>query len=139
VETIGGHIEPFEKVLLTDILEVDFALDWGALVDLCRESGPKNSYHLMFFFAPMSFRMDVKYVFWQHLVILLALKLRQFANYFRQHGDRSHIDCLCGPARFEGSYTTTVATVLEILPQSDPSGSRHVTYVAALSYSIPWR
>jgi hypothetical protein len=59
-EVIGGHIGRFEKVLLTDILRADFASDWGALVNLCRESGPEDSYHLMFLFASMSFHNDAR-------------------------------------------------------------------------------
>jgi hypothetical protein len=59
-EVIGGHIGRFEKVLLTDILWADFASDWGALVNLCRESGPEDSYHLMFLFASMSFHKDAR-------------------------------------------------------------------------------
>jgi hypothetical protein len=61
-EAIGGYIGRFEKVLLTDILQADFASEWGALVNLCRESGFEDSYHLMFLFASMSFHKDVTYV-----------------------------------------------------------------------------
>jgi hypothetical protein len=72
-EVIGGHIGRFEQVLLTDILEVDLASDWGALVDLYRECGPENSYHLMFVFASMSFNKDVRYVFWHNLTVFFLL------------------------------------------------------------------
>jgi hypothetical protein len=74
-EVIGGHIGRFEKVLLTDILHVDLASDWGALVDLCRECGPTNSYHLMFVLASISFNKDVRYVFWHNLNIFFLLNL----------------------------------------------------------------
>jgi hypothetical protein len=57
--TIGGYNGCFGKVLLTDLLDVQWATDWGSLVNLCRESSSKDAYRLMFLFAIMSFRHDV--------------------------------------------------------------------------------
>lgn len=56
--TIGGHNGRFEKVLLTDILEVQIGAEWGSLVNLCRESSISDAYKLIFTFACMAFRQD---------------------------------------------------------------------------------
>jgi hypothetical protein len=58
--TIGGYDRSFDKFLLSDRLDVQFALDWGPLVNLCRASGPQDKYRLMFLFAVMSFANDVE-------------------------------------------------------------------------------
>lgn len=57
--TIEGYDRPFDKVLLSDHLAVDFAREWGSLVNFCRDSKSKGKYQLMFLFAVMSFRDDV--------------------------------------------------------------------------------
>jgi hypothetical protein len=56
---IGGYTGSFDKALLTDLLDVQWATDWGSLVNLCRESSSKDIYKLMFLFAIISFRQDV--------------------------------------------------------------------------------
>jgi hypothetical protein len=58
--TIGGYDRSFDKVLLSDYLDVQFALEWGPLVNLCRISGPRDRYRLMFLFAAISFGDDVE-------------------------------------------------------------------------------
>lgn len=58
--TIGGYDRTFDKFLLSDRLDVQFGLEWGSLVNLCRMSGPKDKWQLMFLFAVMSFRNDVE-------------------------------------------------------------------------------
>jgi hypothetical protein len=50
----------FGKFLLNDLLNVQLSLEWGSLANLCRISGPKDSYRLMFQFAVVSFRDDVE-------------------------------------------------------------------------------
>ena len=74
--TIGGYNGYFRKTLLTDLLDVQWAADWGPLVSLCRESSSEDSYRLMFLFAMMSFRHDammdvlrtlIAFVIWQDL------------------------------------------------------------------------
>lgn len=57
---IGGCDRLFDKPLLSDRLGVDFALEWGPLINLCRDSEPKDKYRLMFLFALLSFRDDVE-------------------------------------------------------------------------------
>ena len=57
--TIGGYKGCFGKVLLTDLLDVQWATDWKSLVNLCRESSSKDTYRLMFLFAIMLFHYDV--------------------------------------------------------------------------------
>ena len=58
--TIGGYDRLFDRFLLSDILDVRFALEWGSLVNLCRASDSKDMYRLMFLFATVSFRDDVE-------------------------------------------------------------------------------
>lgn len=58
--TIGGYDRTFDKFLLSDRLDVQFGLEWGSLVNLCRMSGPKEKWQLTFLFAVMSFRSDVE-------------------------------------------------------------------------------
>ncbi|KAI9771414.1 MAG: hypothetical protein M1839_002804 [Geoglossum umbratile] len=56
--TIGGYYRAFNRTLLSDLLAVEFASDWGSLVRLCLDSEPEDRYRLMFLFAFMSFRND---------------------------------------------------------------------------------
>ncbi|KAI9765237.1 MAG: hypothetical protein M1840_007729 [Geoglossum simile] len=56
---IGGYDRIFEKVLLSDRIAVEFPLEWGSLVNLCRASEHRDRYRLMFLFAVMSFRDGV--------------------------------------------------------------------------------
>lgn len=58
--TIGGYDRTFDKFLLSDRLDVQFGLEWGSLVNLCRMSGPKEKWQLSFLFAVMSFRNDIE-------------------------------------------------------------------------------
>lgn len=55
---IGGYNGCFGKALLTDLLDVKWATDWGSMVNLCRECNSEDAYRLMFLFAIMSFRHD---------------------------------------------------------------------------------
>lgn len=55
---IGGLDREFVKVLLSDRLDVEFAPEWGPLVQLCRTSGLPETHRMMFLFALMSFRHD---------------------------------------------------------------------------------
>ncbi|KAI9684828.1 MAG: hypothetical protein M1829_000203 [Trizodia sp. TS-e1964] len=52
---IGGFNKYFEKALLSELLDVQLASDWGSLVNLCRNSSLEDAYKLMFLFAIMSF------------------------------------------------------------------------------------
>ncbi|KUJ24466.1 uncharacterized protein LY89DRAFT_663197 [Mollisia scopiformis] len=55
---IGGHTGRFEKILLSDVLNVELGAEWGSLVNLCRDSSTSEMYKLMFLFACMAFRHD---------------------------------------------------------------------------------
>jgi hypothetical protein len=55
---IGGYQGFFDKVHLTDLLDVQFSDEWGSLVNLARSCSPGDSHRLMFLFALMSFRHD---------------------------------------------------------------------------------
>ncbi|EZF10763.1 hypothetical protein H112_07972 [Trichophyton rubrum D6] len=53
--TIGGYSTVFDKVLLSDMLDIQFDESWGSIVNFCRDSEEKNKYHLMMTMALMSF------------------------------------------------------------------------------------
>ncbi|EFE35669.1 uncharacterized protein ARB_05713 [Trichophyton benhamiae CBS 112371] len=53
--TIGGYSTVFDKVLLSDMLDIQFDVSWGSLVNFCRDSEEKNKYNLMMTMALMSF------------------------------------------------------------------------------------
>ncbi|EER23013.1 hypothetical protein CPC735_020410 [Coccidioides posadasii C735 delta SOWgp] len=57
--TIGGFNLSFDKFLLSDLLDVEFSMLWGPLVNFCRTVGSNDRYHLMFIFGTMSFKADV--------------------------------------------------------------------------------
>ncbi|KAF2135526.1 uncharacterized protein K452DRAFT_303485 [Aplosporella prunicola CBS 121167] len=56
--TIGGYDRVFDKVLISDRLNVNFGLEWGALVRLCLEATSKDLHRLAFLFAMLSFWDD---------------------------------------------------------------------------------
>jgi hypothetical protein len=56
---IKGYAQTFSKPLLSDLLETDIGLEWGALVSLCRSSNGGDRYHLMFQLGVMAFGTDV--------------------------------------------------------------------------------
>ena len=56
---IGGYDRTFERPLLSDRLHADLALEWGGLVNLCRNSGSERVYHLMFQLGVIAFDKDV--------------------------------------------------------------------------------
>ena len=56
---IGGYDRTFESPLLSDRLHADLALEWGGLVNLCRNSGSERIYHLMFQLGVIAFGKDV--------------------------------------------------------------------------------
>lgn len=51
----GDHSGIFDKVVLADLLDVNFKSEWGSLVNYCCRAGPEESFHLMFLFGLMSF------------------------------------------------------------------------------------
>lgn len=55
---IGGYNGTAEKILLSDILDLDFQSEWGSIINLCRTAGPDDAFRLMFLFSVMSFRPD---------------------------------------------------------------------------------
>ncbi|KAF2186028.1 hypothetical protein K469DRAFT_664515 [Zopfia rhizophila CBS 207.26] len=56
--TIGGHVRHFDKSLLTDHLEVDLGIEWGALVSTCCQATKSDKYWLMFLLGLIAFRPD---------------------------------------------------------------------------------
>jgi hypothetical protein len=58
--SIQGYHQPFDKVLLHDVLNLDFAANWGSLFGFCQQTaGIKDKYRLMFFFSVLSFNNSV--------------------------------------------------------------------------------
>ncbi|TVY57510.1 hypothetical protein LCER1_G002023, partial [Lachnellula cervina] len=55
---IGGYKGEAEKILLSNLLALDFAPEWGSFVNLCRNSSSDSMYRLMFLFSVVSFRQD---------------------------------------------------------------------------------
>lgn len=53
--SFGGFHTFFDKVLISDILDVDLELDFGSLVNLCRSFTWNDRYHLMFLIAILTF------------------------------------------------------------------------------------
>jgi hypothetical protein len=72
--TIGGYDRSFDKFLLSDLIDVQFALEWGSLVNLCRTSGPQDKYRLMFLFAVMSFGNNVEMNIIRTLIAFVVLE-----------------------------------------------------------------
>jgi Protein of unknown function (DUF3638) len=52
---IGGYDRVFDKILISDRLTVDFAVEWGALIHFCNSTEMKNKYRLMFLFGVIAF------------------------------------------------------------------------------------
>jgi len=52
---IGGCHDTFDKVILSDLLDIEIDTAWGSLVNLCRNATFKDVYRLMFLFVLMSF------------------------------------------------------------------------------------
>ena len=57
--SIGGLDHDFDPVLLSGLLDMQPALEWGPMVSLCRNSGYKEMYQLMFLFAAISYGEQV--------------------------------------------------------------------------------
>lgn len=56
---ITGFKNTYDNILLTELLGVDLAGEWGALINLCRFSDRDAIYRLTFIFGPIVFRPDV--------------------------------------------------------------------------------
>jgi hypothetical protein len=52
---IGGYVRIFDKIQITDILNTDLAIDWGALVKTSLELSHNKRFQLTFLFALLSF------------------------------------------------------------------------------------
>ncbi|RDL37029.1 Uncharacterized protein BP5553_04462 [Venustampulla echinocandica] len=55
---IGGCSSSFDKVLLSDLLNVQFDAEWGSIANLCRSCTFEDGYRLMFLFGIISFRQE---------------------------------------------------------------------------------
>ena len=98
---IGGYLCSFDKVLLTDLLEVQFDTLWGPLVKVCRESTSENPYRLMFLFGIICFRQDIDMAVVRTLIAfallgdLKALRLPKWPSYSQfRHNQEPRVDYL---------------------------------------------
>lgn len=56
---IAGYTESFDKVILSDIVELDVPSSWGAIFNYCRaSSGLGNRYRVLFFMSLLTFGND---------------------------------------------------------------------------------
>ena len=84
---IGGYVCSFDKILLTDLLDVQFDTLWGSLVNVCRESTSESAYRLMFLFGMICFRQDINMAVARTLIAfalladLKVLRLPEWPNY----------------------------------------------------------
>ena len=56
---IGGFKTTYRNVLLSDLLNLDLANEWGSLINFCRSSDRDAIYRLSFVFGPIVFKPDV--------------------------------------------------------------------------------
>lgn len=56
---IGGHVVSFNKILLSDLLELDVASAWGSLVSLCMSSDVQRANSLMFLLGTISYQHNL--------------------------------------------------------------------------------
>jgi len=56
---ICGYTKLFDKVQITDILEVDLGLEWGALIRTALECTENKKYHAVFLFSLLAFSANV--------------------------------------------------------------------------------
>ena len=86
---IGGFDRHFDKLLLSDRLECDIALEWGALVNICRSSRMEDLHRLIFLFAALAFRSGTNMVVLRTLIAyscveeLKAIKPPTWSSYTR--------------------------------------------------------
>ncbi|CAG8953309.1 hypothetical protein HYFRA_00003516 [Hymenoscyphus fraxineus] len=69
---IGGYKKTFDKVLLTDLLDMDIKSEWGSLTHLLRTSTRSDSYKLMFLFGNIAFLRSDSYMDIVRTVIAFA-------------------------------------------------------------------
>ena len=100
---IGGYDRAFDKILLSDRLDCDIALEWGPLVQLCRSSKHLELPKLAFLFAAMAFRLDVDMdairilIAFAHLKTLRQLPLPQWPSFIRfRHNFTPTVDHFTG-------------------------------------------
>ena len=100
---IGGYDREFDKILLSDRLDCDIALEWGPLIQLCRSSKHLELSKLAFLFAAMAFRLDVDMnavrivIAFAHLETLRRLQLPQWPSFIRfRHNFTPTVDHLTG-------------------------------------------
>jgi hypothetical protein len=56
---IGGYVRSFDKVQITDLLEIDLGVDWGALVNTAMSWSENEKYHSMFLFSLLALSDDI--------------------------------------------------------------------------------
>lgn len=55
----GGLDGPYDQTLFNSLLDLDFASNWGAILNFCRQCKAEDRFRLMFFFGVVSFGPEV--------------------------------------------------------------------------------
>lgn len=71
---IQGYDGQFNKVILSDLLDIDFAAEWGPLANFCLASGQDDMYRLMMMFALMSYRGKVDMLVIRTMIAFMVLE-----------------------------------------------------------------
>jgi hypothetical protein len=71
---IEGFDKTFDMVILSDLLSLEFAAEWGPLANLCLKATQENLYTLMLLFAVIAFRGDIDMAVMRTLVAFAVLK-----------------------------------------------------------------
>ena len=97
---IQGYDQSFDKVLLSDYLDVDFAAEWGPLVAYCQKANQTDHFRLIFLFAAIAFSevdMDVIRTLMAFAVFddLKAISLPQWSTYHQfRYNQNPHLEYL---------------------------------------------
>jgi hypothetical protein len=71
---IEGFDKPFDMVILSGLLSLDFAAEWGPLASLCLKATHEDRYTFMLLFAVISFRGDIDMAVVRSLVACAVLQ-----------------------------------------------------------------
>ena len=68
--SISGFTADFDRTLITDLINVDLAENWGPLFRLCRKFIETDRYRLMFLFALLTFNEEIDMMLVRALIAL---------------------------------------------------------------------
>ena len=70
---IGGYTHTFTPYLLNECLSMDIAVEWGGLVNLCKNCDPENVYNLIFHLGILAFANDANMTIMRSVVAFFLL------------------------------------------------------------------